>query len=129
GAREQAFVRACFLAPVLGFCTLGPFSGYTVYFPELFPTRLRTTGCGFGYNAARVLAAVAPLTLGGLAARLGGFPQAATTVSFVYLIGFVALLFAPETRGKPLPEDRDFEQTPLGQGVPIEAHATTTEPE
>src|SRR5262249_1783392 len=52
------------LAPVMGFFTLGPFSGFTIYFPELYPTRLRATGCGFSYNAARILAAGAPFALG-----------------------------------------------------------------
>ncbi len=115
GAGANAFKYACFLAPILGFCTLGPFSGFTVYFPELFPTRVRNTGCGFGYNAARIVAAIAPLTLGGLSAKLGGFPQAATAVSFVYLLGLIALVFAPETRGRALPTDQDFE--PGGAGV------------
>ncbi|MGE5608473.1 MAG: MFS transporter [Bacillota bacterium] len=109
GAGANAFTYAVFLAPILGFCTLGPFSGYTVYFPELFPTRLRSTGCGFGYNAARITAAIAPLMLGHLASTLGGYPQAATAVSFVYILGFIALFFAPETKGKPLPTDEDFE--------------------
>ena len=41
GSGANAFWRGVVLAPLLGFGTLGPFSGYTVYFPELFPTRLR----------------------------------------------------------------------------------------
>jgi MFS family permease len=98
-------------APVLGFCTLGPFAAYTVYFPELFPTRLRTTGCGFCYNCARVLAAVAPFALGHLAEVFRdphrpdhGFRTAASVVACVYAVGIVGLLMAPETRGKPLPQ-------------------------
>ena len=97
-------------APILGFCTLGPFSAYTVYFPELFPTRLRATGCGFCYNCARLLAAFAPFALGGLAAHFKnaahpdfGLRMAASLVAFVYGIGFVGIAFAPETKGKPLP--------------------------
>jgi MFS family permease len=124
GSGSQAFVRACCLAPILGFCTLGPFSGYTVYFPELFPTRLRSTGCGFGYNAARITAVLAPLTLGQLSTTFGGggrgFAMSATTVSFVYIIGFIALIFAPETKGKPLPTDKDFE---IGTPQPEPAEA------
>ena len=100
-----------FLVPMMGFCTLGPFAAYTVYFPELFPTRLRATGCGFAYNCARVLAALAPFTLGGLARHFAdaahpdyGFRMAASLVAFIYAIGFVGLALAPETKGKPLPE-------------------------
>ncbi len=99
------------LVPIMGFCTLGPFAAYTVFFPELFPTRLRATGCGFAYNCARVLAALAPFTLGKLAQHFAdaarpdyGFRMAASIVAFIYLVGFVGLALAPETKGKPLPE-------------------------
>lgn len=104
GAGSEAFGRALILAPIMGFCTLGPFSGYTVYFPELFPTRLRATGCGFCYNAARILAAGAPFALGSLAASMGGYAPAATVVTFVYVLGFIGAWIGPETKGKPLPE-------------------------
>jgi len=105
GSGSAAFGRALLLGPVMGFFTLGIFSGYTVYFPELFPTRLRATGCGFCYNAARILAAGAPAALGSLGAALGGYAPAATVVTSVYVLGFVGTLLGPETRGAPLPED------------------------
>ena len=100
----HSFRDAMIWSPILGFCTLGPFCGYTVYFPELFPTRLRATGCGFCYNGGRALAALAPFALGDLARRLGGIAPAVSIVSCIYLLGLIALLFAPETRGQPLPE-------------------------
>ncbi|HYE99687.1 MAG TPA: hypothetical protein VEJ18_12290, partial [Planctomycetota bacterium] len=119
------------LAPVMGFCTLMPFSGFTIYFPELFPTRLRTTGCGFAYNASRVLAAGAPAALSWLAAQMAtydaagniirtGYASAASVVVFVYLLGLLGTWMGPETKGKPLPEDGDFAMVPapvLTQGV------------
>lgn len=96
---------------LLGMGALAPFSAYTVYFPELFPTRLRATGIGFCYNCARVLAAVAPFLLGGLAQHYTsqtdetfGLRVAASIVSSVYLFGFVGVWMAPETKGRPLPE-------------------------
>jgi len=99
----HTFTQLMCWAPVLGFCLLGPFAAYSVYFPELFPTRLRTTGCGFCYNCARILAAVAPLVLGSLSASLG-FRHAASAVAFVYGFGIIGLCIAPETKGLPLPE-------------------------
>jgi SHS family sialic acid transporter-like MFS transporter len=33
-----------------------------------------------------------------------GYPQAATVMSMIYLVGIVIIWFAPETKGKPLPE-------------------------
>lgn len=105
GSGSAAFTRALVLGPIMGFCTLGPFAGFTIYFPELFPTRLRATGCGFCYNAARILAASAPFMLGSLKSSLGGTAQAATVVSLVLVLGFVGAAMGPETRGKPLPDD------------------------
>jgi MFS family permease len=118
GSGLSAFGRSMLLAPIMGFCTLGPFSGYTIYFPELFPTRLRTTGCGFCYNAARVLAAGAPFALGGLRISLGGYAQAATVVSSVLLLGFVGAYLGPETKGEPLPDDAELADATAG-GFPV----------
>jgi MFS family permease len=89
--------------PVFGFFTLGMHAGYAVYFPELFPTRLRGTGAGFCFNAARVLAAPALLGFSAVQANLG-LPLAMVVLSSLYLCGLVLLVFAPETRGQPLPE-------------------------
>lgn len=111
GKGAGAFKWAMLLAPLMGAGTLGPLSGFTIYFPELFPTRLRTTGCGFCYNAARILAAFAPYALGGLTVYFkghgfelgGGYVMAASVVSCVYLLGFLGTAMGPETKGKPLP--------------------------
>lgn len=97
------------MIPVMGFCQMTVFGGYAIYLPELFPTRLRSTGTSFCYNVGRYVSAVGPLFLGQLANEVfGGFAQplrpAAITMSAVYLIGLAALPFAPETKGKPLPE-------------------------
>jgi MFS family permease len=116
-AGASAGTAALVLAPVMGFFTLGPFSGFTIYFPELFPTRLRTTGCGFAYNAARILAAGAPFAIGFLGKKYG-FPQAASLVVCIYVLGFIGTAMAPETKGKPLPDDKDFELAPTVSTVP-----------
>jgi MFS family permease len=95
---------AYWMLPMMGFAQLALFAGYSIYFPELFPTRLRGTGVGFCYNTVRYLAAPAPILLGYLSTLLS-FRTAAIVMSSVYLIGLVALIWAPETKGKPLPED------------------------
>jgi len=96
---------------VMGFAALAPFSAFAVYFPELFPTRLRATGVGFCYNSARLLAAAAPFLLGSLAARFtqpddpaAGLRVAASLVALVYFLGFAGVALGPETRGRPLPD-------------------------
>ena len=95
---------AYWMLPMMGFAQLALFAGYSIYFPELFPTRLRGTGVGFCYNTVRYLAAPAPILLGYLSTLLS-FRTAAVLMSSVYLIGMVALIWAPETKGRPLPED------------------------
>ncbi len=98
------------MLPILGFSTLTIFGGYAIYFPELYPTRLRSTGTGFCYNVARYLAAGAPMALGVLSgALIGMFPHnafrvAAVIVAGFYFVGLIFVWFAPETKDKPLPE-------------------------
>lgn len=100
-----------FMYPLLGFCTLLPFGGYAIYFPELFPTRLRTTGTGFCYNVGRYVASLGPLVFGALGSLLMGkseipaFRFAAVLVSAIYLVGIIAAFMGPETMDQPLPED------------------------
>ena len=92
------------MLPLMGFATLSCFAGYSIYFPEIFPTRLRGTGVGFCYNTVRYLAAPFPFLLGWLS-TLMPFRTVAVIMSSIYLVGIVALIWAPETKGQPLPED------------------------
>jgi hypothetical protein len=95
---------AYWMLPMMGFAQLAVFAGYSIYFPELYPTRLRGTGVGFCYNTVRYLAAPAPILLGYLATGFS-FRTAAMMMSVIYVLGMVALIWAPETKGEPLPED------------------------
>ena len=92
------------LLPILGFFNNGIFSGFPIYLPELYPTALRATGSGFCFNAGRVLASASPFLTGWLVTALGSFGRAASTVAIIYLLGLVTLLFAPETKGRRLPD-------------------------
>lgn len=92
------------MLPLMGFATLSVFAGYSIYFPELFPTRLRGTGVGLCYNTVRYLTAPFPFLLGWLGTRVP-FRTVAVWMCSVYVIGLVALIWAPETKGQPLPED------------------------
>jgi MFS family permease len=94
------------LLPVYGFFTLGMHAGYAVYFPELFPTRLRATGAGLCFNGGR-LASASFLVLSGWVKALPGMDLrlALTLLSGLFLLGALIVCFVPETKGRPLPED------------------------
>jgi hypothetical protein len=104
----QAYAVPALLAllPVFGFFTLGMHAGYAVYFPELFPTRLRGTGAGFCFNTARLAAGPVLLGFAYLQGRplYLGLPLAMLVLASLFLAGAILVLFAPETRGQPLPE-------------------------
>jgi MFS family permease len=104
------------MVPIMGFCQLSLFAGYAIYFPELFPTRLRSTGTSFCYNVGRFLAAFGPIvktfiTRGFLtdpdpsqAQKVEAMRHAGVTMCAVFLIGLIVLPFLPETKDQPLPE-------------------------
>ena len=104
------------MSSVMGFFQLALFAGFALYLPELFPIRLRSTGTSFCYNVGRYIAAIAPFALGRLQTRLvptgatpeqriDAFRDACSYMSVFFLVGLIALLFLPETKGRPLPED------------------------
>jgi MFS family permease len=94
--------RVFVLLPILGFFTLGVTSGFPIYLPELFPTRVRTTGVGFCYNLGRVVTAGGVFLVGYLSAAIGSEAITASTVSLIYLVGLLLLPLARETRGQSL---------------------------
>src|SRR5262249_30243909 len=87
----------------VGVAVFGIFALFAFYLPEIYPTRLRGTGAGFCYNTGRYLAAAGPLLTGTLAREVG-LSHAVTYIGFFSILGLLALPFAPETRGRELPE-------------------------
>jgi MFS family permease len=100
----RSYAQVLLLLPLLGFFNNGIFSGFPIYLPELYPTRIRATGAGFCFNVGRVLASSGPFLTGFLVTALGGFGRAASAIALIYLVGLLILPFAPETKGQPLPE-------------------------
>ncbi len=105
---------AYWMMPLMWFFSLGVFAGFAIYLPELFPSRVRSTGTSFCYNLGRFAAAAASFFSAALATEVFGKAYgfespareryAAITMCAVFVIALVTLPFAPETKGKPLPE-------------------------
>jgi MFS family permease len=104
------FSQVFWMIPLMGFCQLTLFGGYAIYFPELFPTRLRSTGTSFCYNVGRFVAAIGPYVFGILTSKVfvgmerEPMRYAGVAMCSIFLLGLVVLPFAPETKDKPLPE-------------------------
>jgi len=97
----------CWMLPIFGFMTLGLHAGYAIYFPELFPTRLRGTGGGFCFNGGRFLAASILIVRGWMRSDKGlglSLESTASILSLLFILGILLLLVAPETKGRELPE-------------------------
>ncbi|HKP96665.1 MAG TPA: MFS transporter [Fibrobacteria bacterium] len=89
----------------VGGITAGFYGLLPLYLPELFPTRVRAMGSGVTFNAGRMIAAGGAIYGGALVKSFGGdIARMCSIVSLVYVLGLVLIWFAPETKGKPLPE-------------------------
>jgi len=80
-------------------------ASFAIYFPELFPTKVRSTAKGFCYSTGRVFTAIGVLGSGFLVQKFSGdIGKAAAVMSFVFFIGSIISFFAPETNKEVLPE-------------------------
>ncbi len=93
----STYSQALMMLPVMAFFVVGMHAGYAIYFPELFPTRLRATGASFCFNLGRLVAAVLLVARGVLGTRFD-FRSGVVAMAALFLVGLVLLMFAPETR-------------------------------
>jgi predicted MFS family arabinose efflux permease len=99
-----SFERLMLTLPLVNFCCIGVSAAFVLYFPELFPSRIRATGAGLAYNSGRVLSIPTPMLTAWAIGRFGGAIGTGVLLSgAVYLIGLASLPFAPETKGQELP--------------------------
>jgi MFS family permease len=103
---------AYWMMPLMWFFQLGVFAGFAIYLPELFPSRMRSTGTSFCYNLGRFAAAIGSFFSAKLAtdvfrSEVPGLQEryAAMAMCSIFVIGILVLPFAPETKDRPLPED------------------------
>ena len=101
-AYDPAFLLS---AGLMGFVAASFYGWLPLYLPELFPTAVRATGQGFGFNFGRILAAVGNLQMPVLLTAFDNdYAKACAVVPLVYVAGLVLIAAAPETRGRPLPD-------------------------
>jgi dipeptide/tripeptide permease len=89
------------LGPAVGFFSTGYFSGFGAIIAELYPTAVRAAATGFTFNIGRVASAAAPLLIGSLA-QTRGFGVAFGTAAAALVLGALAWIYIPETKGKAL---------------------------
>jgi MFS family permease len=105
--RTQTAYDGTFLAITfaVGAATAAFYGFFPLYLPEFFPTRIRATGQGICYNFGRIIAAGGVLGSGALVQHYGGnYARMGAVITLVYLVGMAVIWFAPETKGKPLPD-------------------------
>ncbi len=88
---------------------LGLFSGFffgwlPLCLPELFPTRVRSTGAGVSFNFGRIATALGILVAAGLLKQIfhGDYALIGRLTSLIYLVGMFAIWLAPDTSEKGL---------------------------
>ncbi|MEM0969557.1 MAG: MFS transporter [Verrucomicrobiota bacterium] len=109
-AKMDSWPIAAIALPIFGFFTVGMHAGYAIYFPELYPTRLRSVGSGFCFNVGRFTAAPILVITALLqkSKETGGMGWSnellASWMSVLFLLGAAIALMGPETKDQELPE-------------------------
>ena len=85
------------MAAAFGFITYGYWGPLAAFVSEQFPTNLRGTGTAFAYASGRMMSALAPFVMGGIAARYS-LAFALGLVGIIYAFGAVVAFFMKETK-------------------------------
>jgi MFS-type transporter involved in bile tolerance (Atg22 family) len=105
GGKPPFDVTFVLFAGLLGLVSAAFYGWLPLYLPELFPTAVRATGQGFGFNFGRIIAAVGQLQMANLLRAFNDdYSHACAVVAGVYVVGLVLIAIAPETKDRPLPE-------------------------
>jgi len=84
----------------LGFIGITYFGWLPLFLPELFPTRVRSTGTGIAFNTGRAVAAVVVLSTGFLLNQFGGdYAQVGLWSGTIYAVGMLVALCIPRNTG------------------------------
>jgi predicted MFS family arabinose efflux permease len=84
----------------LGFVGIMYFGWLPLFLPELFPTRVRSTGTGISFNTGRVVAALVVLSAGFLLDQFSGnYSQVGLWSGMIYGAGMAVVWLVPRTAG------------------------------
>lgn len=83
------------LGLLLGLCSAF-FGIFASYLGELFPTRVRSTGAGFCFNAGRGIAAIAPFGLAGISG-LVGFGGGLIVCACLFALAAIVVMMMPKS--------------------------------
>jgi hypothetical protein len=99
GALEPGHPWFQTFAFLLGLVGVTYFGWLPLYLPELFPTRVRSTGTGVTFNSGRALAAVGAIFVAEVirSAVEIDYARVGLLSSGVYAIGMLIIAFAPDT--------------------------------
>ncbi len=89
------------LGPFVAFFGTGYFSGFGAVIAELYPTSVRATAAGVGYNVGRIASAAAPFVVGSLAGTQG-FGVAFAITGAAFFFAALAWIGIPDTANREL---------------------------
>lgn len=89
------------LGPFVAFFGTGYYSGFGAVIAELYPTSVRATAAGVGYNVGRIASAVAPFVVGSMAGTQG-FGVAFAITGAAFFLAALAWLGIPDTANREL---------------------------
>ncbi len=88
---------------LLGFFGTIFFGWLPLYLPELFPTRVRSTGTGVAFNFGRIVTVAGVMAAGQLMIAFDGdYGRVGQITSLIYVVGLIVICFAPDTSQRQL---------------------------
>ena len=93
-----------FFVFLLGFFGVSYFGWLPLFLPELFPTRVRSTGIGISFNSGRIAAALVVIFVG---LRMSSFEGDYAMIGFwtglIYVVGMLVIWLAPRNTQESVP--------------------------
>jgi putative MFS transporter len=94
----------CIWGFLMQWSTYSMWSSVYAYTPELYPTRIRGTGCGLSSSIGRIGALLGPYVVGAVLVAYGNAAVFTMAATLFGLSAMAVLIFGPETKGYILEE-------------------------